>query len=434
MHRSWPKFALLSLLCGLAPQACTSEPSTGGPMVPGVPDVAPNPAVPAPGNGNQPVAGGNTPTPATNPNGAGNTNVAVPVPRGPATRIVGRADTVTDSNGPMIAWPGTQVVIGFVGTQLTVNLVEVDTTRYDGQSQNNFFDVSVDGVAGTRIKLTQAASSYQVARGLPNAQHTVVLTKRTEGQVGRVLFRGATTDGKLTDTPGAQERRIEFVGDSGTAGYGADGNAPCDFTAATENANVAYPMVVGSMLNADVHSISYSGKGIVQNRDMVNDNYKVLPVLWSWTLPVDRDQTDWKPATWVPQAVVMTIGGNDFFTQILPEATFNAALVKFIKQVQAAYPGVHVFVGVSPMLRDDNFTGDPAEPGTWTLAGDRRRTAGVKYAKDAVASLADARVHYLDLPYDDGSRRFGCDMHMSPATHKFMATPIVAALKAALAW
>jgi hypothetical protein len=116
----------------------------------------------------------------------------------------------------------------------------------------------------------------------------------------------------------------------------------------------------------------------------------------------------------------MTIGGNDFYNQVLDESTFNATVTAFIKKVQAQYSGVHVYLGVSPMLRDD------AHP--------NQRESGIAYAQAAVSALADSHVHYIDLPADVGANGYGCDEHMTPTTHKLTANAVAQALKAPLGW
>jgi lysophospholipase L1-like esterase len=410
-------FIALHLLVGCSSNG-TASPDGVAPDVLTPPHTVTAPSTPS-GDTNIPVIPGgatepNTSGPATTP------NVIIPPANGPALRFIGRVDAATDSNGPILAWPGTQILIGFKGTMLVVNLAELDQINYNGKRQSNYFGVSIDGGATSKIKLGPTTTSYAVATGLPDAQHQVVLTKLTEAQMGRTQYLGCKTDGALTYTPPISTRHIEFIGDSGTAGYGADGVSPCTFSAATENAALAYPSVVGNALTAEVHNIAFSGKGIVQNRDMEGDNYKTLPVLWERVTPGDTNITEYNPKTWVAQAVVMTIGGNDFYAGVLDQKTFSSRLVPFIKQIQTGYPNVHVYVGVSPMLRND------AHP--------TQRETGIAYVKGIVATLADNNVHYLDLPQDLGANGYGCDQHMSPGTHKAEAAFIAPILKAQLGW
>ncbi len=84
--------------------------------------------------------------------------------------------------------------------------------------------------------------------------HSVVLRKRTEALFGVVTFHGfavAGDDGERFFVPAVkaamrpkkalESRRIEFVGDSISCGYGIEGHPPCPFTAATENSGLYAP-------------------------------------------------------------------------------------------------------------------------------------------------------------------------------------------------
>lgn len=379
--------------------------------------VQPNATLPGPTQPNSTEPNG---LPVNTNNTVVSPNVVVPLPQGANVRFIGRTDTVTDAAGPMLSWPGSQIVVGFTGTQLTADLAEVDRATYAGARVNNYFLVTTETGATSRIKLSNTAQSYVVATGLAPGQHQIALTKLTEAQIGRVQWLGAKTDGALTFTTASPNRRLEFIGDSGTAGYGSGGAFPCTFSAATEDASVAYPAVVGALLGAEVNNLSFSGKGLVQNRDMVNDSYKTLPILWQRTLPNDEDERPYNPNGWLPQAVVMTIGGNDFRSQVLSQSVFNAKVIAFIKQVQKLYPGVHVYLGLSPMLRNDSHP--------------TQRESGLAYAQAAVTSMADSHVHYIDIPRDLGANGYGCDQHMTPATHRAVAASIAQVLKVQLGW
>ena len=63
--------------------------------------------------------------------------------------------------------------------------------------------------------------------------------------------------------PEPRQRRLLFIGDSITAGYGVlcnDSDAP--FAPETQSALHAYAAVAARALEADAHVIAYSGKGV----------------------------------------------------------------------------------------------------------------------------------------------------------------------------
>lgn len=114
----------------------------------------------------------------------------------------------------------------------------------------------------------------------------------------------------------------------------------------------------------------------------------------------------------------MTIGGNDFRSQVLGQSVFDAKVVALIKQVQTLCPGVHVYL--SPMLRNYSHP--------------TQRESGLAYAQAAVTSMVDNHVHYIDIPRNLGANGYGCDQHTAPATHRAVATAIAQVLKVHLGW
>jgi lysophospholipase L1-like esterase len=396
--------------------------------------------------GTDPGTGTGTGGGAGDANGrAGNGNAAAQQPNGPAIAFRGRFDTVTNANVAGMSWPGTEMAFGFRGTRLSVTLEAPDKGSYDGAAQALYMAYAVDGGNAQVLKLATGKSDYVLAQSLPEGQHTVRLAKMTEDQIGRVLYHAVATDGAMTYTPPVSGRRIEFVGDSGTAGYGALGTYPCSFSSATESADVAYPALVGRLLDAEVHNCSYSGKGLLENRDYVGDAEKTLPVLWQRTLPRDDPYVLWDANAWRPQAVIALVSGNDVYhggAGVVPsQEQFTQKVGGFIKQLRAAYPQALLMFGASPMLRSN----DP---------GVGQRATAIARLKATVAAAGDANVQFIDLPQDNGFNGnncgdanclleanstclgscTGCDSHPTPYTHSLVASSIAATLKAKLRW
>lgn len=373
-------------------------------------------------------------------NGGGNSvnsdgNTTTNTTPGPNLRFQGRTDTA-DANGVRICWPGTQIIAGFTGTSLTANLATVTTQWTYGSSQlpaENEFDVYIDDRAPEVIRLVSGVKSYQVAVSLNDGNHTIRMSKRTECDMGTVQFYGFTTEsGKsLIAGPSVPTRRIEFIGDSGTAGYGADANVSlenmCSFTPQTERADASYAFQAGLVLNADVHDTSYSGKGLYQNRDVAGDPYNTLPRLWTYTLgDTYIETTTWDASQWIPQAVVAVVSGNDFSASTPAQAQFVSTVVAFFKQLRTAYPDAHLFLMVSPMLRSAGSDNTPnAGP----------RATGISYAQAVVKQLntTDSKVYYLDLAEDFGPT-YGCDQHINTANHRKYGVQIAQAIAAKTGW
>jgi hypothetical protein len=83
------------------------------------------------------------------------------------------------------------------------------------------------------------------------------------------------------------QRRIEIVGDSITCGYGNEGTDPCNFSAETENHYLTYGALAARMFGAELSTVAWSGKGVVNNFD--NDVFEPLPQIYDRLLATEAD-------------------------------------------------------------------------------------------------------------------------------------------------
>ena len=146
---------------------------------------------------------------------------------------VGRFNT-SDPAGPRAAWSASTIKANFSGTGISANLYS---------SGDNWYTVVIDGIIQPPLHVgADTGGAVTLAAGLAAGNHTLEFVRRTEAWVGDVQFRGFTvTGGQLLAPPTPSVRRIEFIGDSITAGYGNEGtSASQHFTTQNENAYLSY--------------------------------------------------------------------------------------------------------------------------------------------------------------------------------------------------
>jgi hypothetical protein len=186
-------------------------------------------------------------------------------PGPPAVQYVGRFDT-RDPEGRRTGAPGARVLVRFSGTSLTATLTE--KALFQGPSR---YDVTVDDkLQPDPLVMTDGTKDYTLASGLAAGTHVVELWRRTENLVGITTFKAFSFGGggELLPPPALRTHHIEFVGDSGTAGYGVECTSASDtFSGATENEHKSYSALVATALSADHSNVSYSGKGVSRNFD-----------------------------------------------------------------------------------------------------------------------------------------------------------------------
>lgn len=325
--------------------------------------------------------------------------------------LIGRAD-LRDPAGPRFSWSGTEIRARFSGTGVTMKLAD------SGQNQ---FDVSIDGAAPTLLK-TSAAVDYVLAEGLPDGEHDLFVVRRTEASFGDTQLLGITSaEGRpLVATPGHSSRRLEFVGDSISCGYGVLGSYPCTFSADTESEPDAFTGLTAKALGAQHATVAFSGLGVL--RDYAGGTDEQMPARYTRSLADDPSSTF--AYAFPPDAVVVTLGTNDF-AQGDPGPAFQSATEAFLKTVRDASPSALVVVALTPMLSD-------AFP-----EGAQQRTKARDYlqgALEARKTAGDARLAFFEFDLQTGESGYGCDYHPNAGTQRAMAEKLTAFLAGALNW
>jgi lysophospholipase L1-like esterase len=292
------------------------------------------------------------------------------------------------------------------------------------QDNGNYYSVRLDGtvLSNPVIADNRANQTYLLASNLAGGSHTITVLKRTEPFNGPIaIFKGFSVDGgALVVKPNAPKtgRRLEFWGDSITCGYGDLGkDYTCNYSPDTEDETLAYGPVTGRALNADVSVVAWSGKGVVRN---YGDSNPTSPDPMPIYLPSNtgnnlNNKYNW---SWVPNAVVINLGTNDYSTNPTPSySVFSSGYINMTNLVRTNYgKAVQIFTVCGPLI------GDPC-------------CSYVKNITTTLNSQGDANVHYVDMqnilsfPAD-----YGCDYHPAVSGQQKMANVLIPVLKSVLGW
>ena len=330
-------------------------------------------------------------------------------PKDPNIRLIGRFD-LRDAAGPRCAWAGSSIVVKVQGTALNVLL------KSSGADQ---FQVVIDGAPASTLAASKDVTLYRVASGLADKEHVVELFKRTEPLVGQVQLLGFQLEKgkKLLPLPARKDRRIEFIGDSITCGYGNESASEKEhFSPATENNYLAYGAMAARDLGAEYVAVAWSGKWLFGSN--------AIPLLYDLALPNDP-QSKWDFSTWVPSAVLINLGTNDFGPKNPTEEEWQTAYRAFIQTIRKNAPQCHVFCAVGSMMSD----GYPA--GRKALSTIRQYTTGLV---ESLRKAGDKKVHYVEFDPQDQKNGLGGDWHPSAKTHRLMADRLVPLVKKELGW
>ncbi len=280
----------------------------------------------------------------------------------------GRID-FADKKAPSISWTGTSIKANFTGTSLALKL--------DDQFGKNYFNIFIDGETQHPyvLEAKQGEQTYVISTALKAGNHTLEIYKRTEGEEGATAFKGVLLDkdAKLLVPPTRPNRRIEIYGDSITTGAGNEGaDNGMDHLLSEKNNYWAYGAITARNLNAELHTISQSGIGI-----MISWFPFIMPQFYDQLSAVGNNDTQWNFSQWTPDVVVINLFQNDSWLvdreKRLQPAPTDAqrvqAYINFVRSVRAKYPKAQIICALGSM----DATATPKWPGYITTAVERMK-------------------------------------------------------------
>lgn len=263
----------------------------------------------------------------------------------------GRTDR-SDPKAVRFDWPGVYLRCSFTGN--TLEIVLKGGTR-------DYFNVFIDDLP---VKVIHpVADSISVVVGLEGKNaHELLITKRTEADMGMACFYGIgiSPHGKIAVSTVRNSRKIEFVGNSITCGYGAEGLSGMErFKPETENSYLSYASIAARAFSADYALVAHSGLGIIRNyNDKSKISTKLAPMPPRFDRTFDTDSVKkWDFNQWIPDAVVINLGTNDYSTMPHPDkAVFKRRYEQLIERILEVYGKIPVFCVVGPMTNEPCYS------------------------------------------------------------------------------
>ena len=274
-----------------------------------------------------------------------NTGWQFEAPSHAALRYVGRFDT-TQPDAPLLSWSGSEIRARFTGTRLALRFAPVYGISH--------FTVEIDGrhhLLSLRASGKDAGvQDWRLREPLPAGTHTLRIAKRTEGSQAEARFLGLllAPEGRLRDPPPARPLRLEFYGDSITAGA-CNGDLGDDQyeDLSSHDGTRAYGALVAERLGADYIGIAVSGIGITRTWDSL-----LMPQIWDRTAPHLASPV--APVGEHPaDVVVVNLGQNDHgFPASRGEpfaADFGERYLAFVRSLRQRYPHAKLVLTIGGM-------------------------------------------------------------------------------------
>ncbi len=278
-----------------------------------------------------------------------------------------------------------------------------------------------------RCRLDRERDTYLLYEAKEVKTTKIRLVKYSEAAFGKVGIVKLLIDSVQPPQPTPlRSRRLEFIGDSITCGYGNEGLWMVDsFHTAQENPWEAYAARTARMLEADYHLVCWSGIGIISNwTDKEEPNEELLmPVLYPYTdhsteLAVGSEATElWDNNLYVPDCIVINLGTNDnSYTKGILErvSVFEEKYYDFIKMVRQKNPSSIILCTLGAMGQEL----------CEAIHGQVKR----------VVAEGDKKIYSMSFDVQKAEDGIGADWHPSKLTHEKMAVKLEAKLRELLFW
>ncbi|WP_404424435.1 GDSL-type esterase/lipase family protein [Nibricoccus sp. IMCC34717] len=347
-------------------------------------------------------------------------------PVGAAGAFVPAAESPAVCEGRFATGAAGEFRLGFPGQQVHLRAEAASlAVKLRGGSDTAFFDFIVDGGAPKRVRLAKGEAEYPIFNYDRPGLHTVVLVRRNESWQGTADVLGFATDGRLLAPAALPERRLLFIGDSVTCGAVSEttydspkqpGWGAVAGHADTCNARAGFGGLLASRFGAQAHFVSYGGRGVVRDWQGLK-TIANAPQFYELALPDDATVA-WDHARYVPDAIVIALGTNDFNQGIPDQNDWVNAYVEFVRKVRRDAPKAHVFLSQSPIVKD-------------TAGEAPRRSVLNGYLSEVVRRLGDDHVHEAPVAHYPG---LPGDGHPVGSEHAQIAEELAQVMVRELGW
>ncbi|MFN8255234.1 MAG: SGNH/GDSL hydrolase family protein [Bacteroidales bacterium] len=306
-------------------------------------------------------------------------------------------------------WSGTQVKINFKGTGIKAT--------FKDSKGDNYYNIIIDNDSISILRIDTIKKEYVLASGLVDKPHNIKIYKRTEWNRGTTSFYGFVPDkgAVILNSPVKNTRKIEFFGNSITAGYGVEDYSGKDRSDSIFTNNyLTYAAITARHFNAECNYTVRSGIGI-----MVSWFPLIMPEMYDLLNPNDS-LSKWDFSKFTPDVVVINLFQNDSWIVNMPkskeyqyrfknkpkpdEKKIISSYAGFVKSIREKYNNAHIICMLGNM--DITKKGSPW-PG---------------YVEKAVASLNDPMVYTLFVPFKNtpGHPKVKEQMVMADSLIKFI--------------
>ncbi len=325
----------------------------------------------------------------------------------------GRVDS-SQVEGVAMYWSGSSIKFNFEGESISALTKD--------EKGDNYYNVIIDNEDPFIFRPDTTKHLHQLASGLSKGKHTIEIFKRAEWNRGKTTFYGFKLEGnvKVLPKPIPLKRKIEFYGNSITAGYAIEDLSGKDSPDSTYTNNyLSYAAITARHFKAKYQCICKSGIGIT-----VSWHPLIMPEMYDRLIPTDPS-SKWDFSLYRPDVVVVNLFQNDSWLVNMPEydefkVRFGteapnddeiiAAYQQFIANLRQKYPDAKIICSLGCM---DAVKEGSKWPG---------------YIEKAIGNLNDEAVYTHFMPYIEATA------HPSIKDQEAMANSLIKFIEKNIDW
>ena len=348
-----------------------------------------------------------------------------------SARLLGRHFYDEESGAVYFSYTNTGFELTFTGKKLQADFV-IDLDSLRNKTGRPYMAVYVEDMDTPTQVFTMEKPESTVTLFESAAARTVKIRvlKRSEAQSSSIGLRSlsAGEGGTLTPT-GDASRRIEFLGDSYTCGYGNEGALEDPFLTEAENGCETYAALTARAFEADMQCICWSGIGVYSsytesaekpNNDfLMRDLYGLVDYAGYNRLWKEQEAYDF--ASWQPDAVVINLGTNDLsYTRLIGDEArdaFGEAYSSLLDTVRKNRPDAVILCTLGPI----NEEGE-------------RLFERIKAQVTARNNAGDKKIYAMTFAATTNEEGLGTGWHPSLKTHRRMADELTARIREIMSW
>ena len=327
---------------------------------------------------------------------------------------------------------GSGIEFSYEGKGLTLTFLGGNAAETPDNKQNYArIAIYVDGERVFDLQLSAKETQLRIAKSPVTKKSVIRVIKLSECAMSLAGIAAVEiSEGERINATPANKRKIEFIGDSITCGYGIDDEDPLHpFQTATEDVTKTYAYKTAQALTADHSMFSISGYGIISGytadpsvkmiHQRIPDHYESMGFTYDAIAGQPApSEVPWDFSKYQPDAIVINLGTNDdSYCQEFPDRQqeFTASYTAFLKMVRRHNPQAMIFCVLGLM-------GDRLFP--------RICEAVTAFSKET----GDQRIVTVRLPEQDASIGYVSDYHPLETAHEKAASVLIQSIRQTMGW